>query len=79
MPHQAVDKELFKTEILNLPLFGFGIKGFMLSMIEPVLRVSKNTTDIKLVEKTLLIGKEMLDKPVSLMEGVEDVLVRIGK
>ena len=51
----------------------------MLSMIEHILRVSKNTADIKLVENALLIGKEVLDKPVSLMEGMEDVLVRIGK
>lgn len=33
-------KELLKVEIANLPLYGYGIKGFMLSMIETALLVS---------------------------------------
>ena len=32
-----IDQELFKTEIRNLELYGYGIKGFMLSMIESAL------------------------------------------
>jgi putative hydrolase of the HAD superfamily len=74
LPHHTVDKELFKTEIQNLPLYGYGIKGFMLSMIETILRVSEHTADIRLVDKALEIGKEMLEKPVTLLEGVEEVL-----
>jgi putative hydrolase of the HAD superfamily len=74
LPHHSVDKELFTTEIKNLPLYGYGIKGFMLSMIETILRVSENTADIKLVEKAIEIGKEMLEKPVVLLEGVEEIL-----
>ena len=32
LPHHTLAKELFKTEIQNLPLYGYGVKGFMLSM-----------------------------------------------
>ncbi|MFD2203083.1 HAD family hydrolase [Shivajiella indica] len=78
LPHHTVEKELFKTEIQNLSLYGYGVKGFMLSMIETILRVSENTADIKLVERALLIGREMLEKPVNLLEGVEEVLVRLN-
>lgn len=78
LPHHSVDKELFTTEIKNLPLYGYGIKGFMLSMIETILRVSENTADINLVEKAILIGQEMLQKPVELLEGVEDVLKKLN-
>lgn len=78
LPHHTVDKELFKTEMQNLPLYGYGIKGFMLSMVETILRVSENTADIRLVEKALEIGKEMLDKPVNLLEGVEEVLTSLN-
>lgn len=78
LPHHMVDKELFKTEMQNLPLYGYGIKGFMLSMVETILRVSENTADIRLVEKALEIGKEMLDKPVNLLEGVEEVLTSLN-
>ena len=28
MPHHSVLTELYKTEIANLPLYGYGIKGF---------------------------------------------------
>lgn len=78
LPHHAVDQELFKTEIQNLPLYGYGIKGFMLSMIETILKVSENTASINVVEKTLQIGKEMLEKPVILLEGVEEVLKKLN-
>lgn len=78
LPHHSVEKELFATEIKNLTLYGYGIKGFMLSMIETILRVSENTADIKLVEKAIQIGQEMLQKPVELLEGVEDVLKKLN-
>lgn len=78
LPRHAVDQELFKTEIQNLSLYGFGIKGFMLSMIETILKVSENTAHIRLVEQALEIGKEMLAKPVILIEGVEEVLKELN-
>ncbi|MDX5477474.1 HAD family hydrolase [Fontibacter flavus] len=78
LPHHTIDQELFRTEIQNLPLYGYGIKGFMLSMIETILKVSENTANIKIVEKALQIGKEMLEKPVILLEGVEEVLIKLN-
>jgi putative hydrolase of the HAD superfamily len=67
-------KELFKTEIQNLPLYGYGIKGFMLSMIETGLRVSENTLNVSILEKTIELGKELLAKDIEILEGVEEVL-----
>jgi putative hydrolase of the HAD superfamily len=74
LPQHTVAQELFKTEIGNLPLYGYGVKGFMLSMIETALRVTDKTIHIDVVEKALEYGKELLDKPVELLEGVEEVL-----
>jgi putative hydrolase of the HAD superfamily len=74
LPHHTLAKELFKTEIQNLPLYGYGIKGFMLSMIETALRVSDNTLDITVLDKTIALGKELLEKQIELLDGVEDVL-----
>ena len=74
LPHHTLTKELFKTEIQNLPLYGYGIKGFMLSMIETALRVSNNTLNIEVLEKAIRFGKELLEKPIELLEGVEEVL-----
>jgi len=62
LPHHTLAQELFKTEIQNLSLYGYGIKGFMLSMIETALRVSDHTLDLAIVEKTISLGKELLEK-----------------
>jgi putative hydrolase of the HAD superfamily len=55
-------------------LYGYGIKGFMLSMIETALRISGEKMPIALVEKIIQIGQEMLGKPVDLLPGVREVL-----
>ena len=74
LPHHAVAKELFKTEIENLPLYGYGIKGFMLSMVETALRVSNNTVNVSILDKALALGKELLEKQIEILDGVEEVL-----
>jgi putative hydrolase of the HAD superfamily len=74
MPHHSIAKELFKTEIDNLALYGYGVKGFMLSMVETAMRVSNNHASIEIIEKAIQYGKELLAKPIELLEGIEDVL-----
>ncbi|WP_131535444.1 HAD family hydrolase [Pedobacter nototheniae] len=74
LPHHTVTAELYKTEIANLPLYGYGIKGFMLSMIETVLRITEGTVNPLIISKAIELGQEMLNKPVELLDGVEDVL-----
>lgn len=69
-----IDQELFKMEIKNLPLYGYGIKGFMLSMIESALDISNNQVSQATVAKILNLGKAMLEHPVELLEGVREVL-----
>ena len=68
---------LFETEIRNLALYGYGIKGFMLSMIETILTVTEHKATPELFERALAIGKEMFDKPVELLPGVEEVLKKL--
>lgn len=74
IPQHTVARELLRTEIKNLPLYGYGIKGFMLSMIETALTVSSNTIDITAVEKIIDYGKALLARPIEVLDGVEDVL-----
>ncbi|TVZ55299.1 putative hydrolase of the HAD superfamily [Lutibacter sp. Hel_I_33_5] len=69
-----IDQELFKKEIKNLSLYGYGVKGFVLSMIESALELSNYTIKPTTISKILNIGKEMLEKPIELLDGVEDVL-----
>jgi putative hydrolase of the HAD superfamily len=74
MPQHAIMKELYRTEIANLNLYGYGIKGFMLSMVETALRISDHKMPLSIIDKIIRIGQEMLEKPVELLPGVEDVL-----
>ncbi|WP_348769199.1 HAD family hydrolase [Tenacibaculum sp. 190524A05c] len=69
-----IHQELFKKEIENLKHYGYGVKGFMLSMIECALELSNNQLDTKLINKIIEIGKDMLEKPIELLNGVEEVL-----
>jgi putative hydrolase of the HAD superfamily len=73
----TLERELLKTEIENLTLYGYGIKGFVLSMIETALRVTSNTISADAVEKIVNLGKQMLDQPIELLDGVEDVLLAL--
>ncbi|GGZ70573.1 HAD family hydrolase [Algibacter mikhailovii] len=74
-----IDQELFKKEIGNLPLYGYGVKAFVLSMVESALELSNHGVSTKTIEAILNIGKDMLNKPVDLLEGVEMVLKTLSK
>jgi putative hydrolase of the HAD superfamily len=69
-----IDQELFKTEIRNLSSYGYGVKGFILSMVECALELSNYQIKQDIIEKILNIGKEMLEKPIELLAGVGEVL-----
>jgi putative hydrolase of the HAD superfamily len=72
-----IDQELFKMVMKNLDLYGYGIKGFMLSMMESALELSNNGIPQATLSKLLDIGKEMISKPVEILEGVEEVLEKL--
>jgi len=74
LPKHSSHKELFAIEIKNLPLYGYGIKAFTLSMIEAAMSISNKTIDLLAIEKMMAIGREMLEAPVELIDGVEEVL-----
>ena len=74
-----LDDELFKTEQNNLEIYGYGIKGFILSVIETSIRISNGKLDIYGIEKILNLGKEMLSSPVTLIKGVRETLNLLSK
>lgn len=74
LPSEAVSAALLQVEVQNLPLYGYGIKGFMLSMIETALQVSHLTIPPERLAQILQLGKALLARPIELLEGIEDVL-----
>ncbi|GAB7087700.1 HAD family hydrolase [Marinifilum fragile] len=74
MSLDEVTRELFKIEIGNIPLYGYGTKAFILSMIETGLKITNGKLSSEKVQAILELGKEQINKPVELIDGVESVL-----
>ncbi len=73
-----IDTSLLATETRNLALFGYGIKGFTLSMIETAIEVSNGQVTASEVQALIEHGKAMLDHPVELLDGVEEIVDSLG-
>lgn len=67
-------KELFQTEMQNLDIYGYGAKGFILSMVETAIRISQGKIASHEIAQIIDTGKTLLDMPIELLDGVEKVL-----
>ncbi|MCD8194287.1 MAG: HAD family hydrolase [Tannerellaceae bacterium] len=67
-------EELYRTEMQNMPLYGYGVKAFILSVLETALRITSGQLSPAILQKLVEAGKEQLAKPVELLEGAEEVL-----
>lgn len=74
-----IDQELYKMELKNLSTYGYGVKGFVLSMIELAVELSNGKVSNKIISEILDIGKAMINKPIELLDGVEEVLKTLSK
>ena len=72
-PDRLIER-LEATERRNLRLYGYGIKGFTLSMIETALAVSDAALPATVVAELLAIGRDMLAHPVEPLPGVAETL-----
>lgn len=77
MPAEEISRELLLVEKLNLELYGYGTKAFMLSMIETALRITNCNVSSSVISSVISLGKQQLDKPVVLLDGIEEVLKRL--
>jgi putative hydrolase of the HAD superfamily len=73
-PHGEVMERLQRTERRNILLFGYGIKGFILSMVETAIEISGHRVNAAEIHEILMMGKAMLDAPLTLLDGVDSVL-----
>jgi putative hydrolase of the HAD superfamily len=78
MPKHYISQELFKIEIKNLEIYGYGVKSFILSMVETLIGIVGSAADMRLVNRVIELGKEMLEKPIEMLEGVEEVLENLN-
>ena len=67
-------ERLIEAETRNIAHYGFGIKGFTLSMIETALEVTENRVPPAVIAEIVALGKDMLAHPVELLPHVGDVI-----
>ena len=67
-------RRMLETERRNLELFGYGAKGFTLSMIETALEVTNGDLPGSHVQAILDLGKALLAHPVELLDGVREAI-----
>lgn len=76
---EAAEAALLQAERRNLALFGYGVKGFTLSMIETALALTSRRIDGTRIDEIISMCKELLAHPVELLDGVADTLAVLGE
>lgn len=71
---KTVERVLFETEMNNLELFGYGVKGFTLSCIETAIRLTNGAIKAEEIRHIIERCRDMLNHPVELLNGVETSL-----
>ncbi len=70
----TVDRILFATEMRNLRLYGYGVKGYTLSAIETAIELTEGKISSEEISLLLQRGREMIDHPVELLDHVTPTL-----
>lgn len=63
---EVIEKVTYDIETRNIPLYGYGIKSFTLSMLEAAVKLSKGRIDGSHVAQILALGRSMLEEKVEL-------------
>lgn len=71
-PH--LEERLLAAERRNLGHYGFGIKGFVLSMIETAIEVTDDKVPARVIRDLIEAGQEMLRHPIELLPDVRETI-----
>jgi putative hydrolase of the HAD superfamily len=74
---RALDR-LYAVEKGNIALFGYGVKGMALSMIEAAIDITAQRISATDLHRIVAIAKEMLAHPVELLPGIRDAVAAIA-
>jgi len=71
---EHLDARLLEAERRNLGHYGFGIKGFVLSMIETAIEVTDEKVPAAVIRQLVEAGQEMLAHPIELLPHARDAV-----
>ena len=76
---EILEQRLAEVERRNLRLYGYGVKGFTLSMIETAMELTGGEAPAHIIREILAAGRAMLTEPVEPLPGVDDALARLSE
>ena len=76
---EVLEARLSEVERRNLRLYGYGVKGFTLSMIETAMELTDGEAPSAVIREILAAGREMLSEPVEPLPGVDAALAKLSE
>jgi putative hydrolase of the HAD superfamily len=76
---QEVEQQLDEREGTNLPVYGYGVKSFTLSMIETAIDFTNGKIRAEEIQQIIGFGKEMLSTEVQLFENVKETVSKLAE
>lgn len=73
-----IDEKLYEAEKRNLKHFGYGVKGFVLSMIDTAIEITNGAVESNDIKHIMSMGRAMLDAPIELLPGVQETVEKLA-
>lgn len=74
-----IEQHLDATETDNIKHFGYGVKGFTLSMIETACELTEGRITGDKIKEIITFAKEMLASPIEVLDGVKETIEELSK
>src|SRR4029453_2279684 len=74
-----IERRMYETEIRNLEHYGYGIKGFTLSMIETAIELTEGRISGTEIQTILGWAHAMLQDPTTLIDGVRETIEALAR
>lgn len=74
-----IGERLYQTEARNFSHFGYGVKGFTLSMIETAIELSEGRISAAEIQTIIEMGREMMNAPIELLDGVRETIEHLAQ
>ncbi|TIR15056.1 MAG: HAD family hydrolase, partial [Mesorhizobium sp.] len=73
-----ISARLLEAEKRNLAVYGFGIKGFTLSMIETAIEITEGRAPASVIAEILAAGREMLGHPIEALPHARETVEKLA-
>jgi putative hydrolase of the HAD superfamily len=74
-----LSQRLLETEKRNLHFYGFGWKGFILSMMETAIDVTDGKVPTAVLRKLIELGRDIAAHPIEILPGVRETLHAVAE